>query len=223
MVHIRPQKLFSLLSEPPSERVVQYAIPFQQGTGGTTMLENMLMISALRTVKARRVFEFGTFFGRTSFNLALNLPDNGELLTLELDDASIGKVHQVGVNASCTLQRAVSKLPMDYYAHASGKKIKRLRGDSTVFDFSPYVGEIDLVFVDGGHEVVTVISDTKNAFAMANTGRPSCVFWHDYGNPTCPGVTTYLEEVEKRGIVHVEDTSVCAWFSDSEMQARLVG
>jgi hypothetical protein len=232
MKHVRPQRIFDLLDEPPSERVVQWAIPFQQGTGGTTLLENMLLVAGLRIVKAKRVFEFGTFFGRTTFNLALNLPEDGELFTLELGEDEIGVVPQSDVNAACTKQRAEDPRPMDYHAHTCAKKITRLRGDSRKFDFSPYEYSIELVFVDGGHEVKTVIADTRSALHMVGActvahglvacSRPSCVIWHDYGNPNTLGVTAYLNEINLPGIVHIEDTLLCAWFSDPGMQAKLM-
>ena len=153
MIHVRPQKVFALLDEPPSERVIRFAIPFQQGTGGTVAVENMLLISAMRTVKAKRVFEFGTFFGRTSLNLALNLPEDGELFTLDLDDVSRGTIRQSDPNAALTRFRADSPLPMDFYAHECRRKIRQLKGDSPQFNFGPYLGNMDMVFVDGGHEI----------------------------------------------------------------------
>jgi len=221
MKSVRPQKIFSLLDEPASERVVSFPIPFQPGTGGTTALESLLLISALRTVRAKRVFEFGTFFGRTTFALALNLLEDGEVCTLSPNNSEVGAVFQTEPNLICARRKAESTLPMDYYRHPCRAKIRPIYGDSRAFDFTPFYSKMDLVFVDGGHEIVTLISDTANAFRMADTGRSSCVFWHDYGFVETPGVKAYLDEVPAPGIVHIEDTSLCAWFSDSRLTERL--
>jgi hypothetical protein len=221
MLHVRPQKVFSLLDEPPSERVVSFPIPFQQGTGGCTALESLLLISAIRTVEAKRIFEFGTFFGRATLAMALNMREDGEVFTLSLRDGEVGAVFQTEPNLICARRRVESALPMDYDQHAAREKIKPLKGDSRKMDFRPFYRKMDLVFVDGGHEIVTLISDTDNACLMANTGRPSCIFWHDYGFVQTPGVKAYLDELDKPGIAHIEDTSLCVWFSDQEMAARL--
>ena len=46
----------------------------------------MLIVAGCRIVAARRVFEFGTFLGNNTFNIALNTPLDAEILTLDLDD-----------------------------------------------------------------------------------------------------------------------------------------
>lgn len=40
-------------------------------------------------VNAKRVFEFGTFCGSNTYNVALNLPEDGEVFTLDLEPACI--------------------------------------------------------------------------------------------------------------------------------------
>jgi hypothetical protein len=34
---------------------------------------------------------------------------------------------------------------------SSQNKVVQLRGDSAAFDFSPFVGTVDFVFIDGAH------------------------------------------------------------------------
>lgn len=97
--------------------------------------------------------------------------------------------------------------------------ITRIESESTVFDASPFAGNVDLVFVDGGHDREILDADTLNAFRMVTAG--GCVAWHDYGNPEYPDVAEYLDRIE-RPIFHVEETRLCLWFSDILIQSLLL-
>jgi hypothetical protein len=76
-------------------------------------------------------------------------------------------------------------------------QITRLFGDSNRFDFSKLVNQMDLIYVDGGHDFRTVKSDSENAFRMRAAGRASCIAWHDYKNPGYPDLTRYLTELSE--------------------------
>jgi hypothetical protein len=102
--------------------------------------------------------------------------------------------------------------------------VTTLFGDSTTFDFSPYHASIDFTFIDGGHDLVTVQSDTENSLKMASRGKPSAIAWHDYGNKEYPELTQYLDELAKeRDIFHIQDTMLCMAFNDLDhsIAARL--
>ncbi len=49
-----------------------------------TLFELSCILMAVRSVKARRVLEIGTFDGNTTLNLASNLPPGGEVTTIDL-------------------------------------------------------------------------------------------------------------------------------------------
>jgi len=186
-------------------------IPARGGAGGTTLLETLLLITACRLVEARSVFEFGTFLGTNTFNLAMNTPEDGRVFTLDIGaqdieedpaDAPLTRIHR-------------SAGTMDFTGSNVAHKIERLAGDSRTFDFSRWTHSVDLLFIDGGHDLATLHADTKHAMEMAATDRPSCVVWHDYGNPEYPPLTAYLEELSNRvPLFHLEDTMLCAWFND---------
>lgn len=210
MKNIRPYKLFGLLVEPPANRVAKVMLPSHRGAGGTSMLETMLLVSASRTVHARRVFEFGTFMGTNAFNFALNLPHDGEVFTLDLDD--VAHVRHKADEHLATLHMAASC--MDFSRTPEESKIQRLKGNSRAFDFTPWFDSIDLAFIDGGHDLQTAKSDTEAAFRITRTDRPSCIAWHDYGNPDYPELTSYLDDLSCRyPIVHVRETMLCFLFS----------
>lgn len=100
---------------------------------------------------------------------------------------------------------------MDFIGTEVEKKITILNGNSLFADFSAYQSSIDLIFIDGGHDLATIAADTKNAFQMVRPG--GCIAWHDFGNPTYPDVALYLNDLSLRHeLVFVEDTQVCFYF-----------
>jgi hypothetical protein len=61
------------------------------------------------------------------------------------------------------------------------KNVTHLEGNSLDFDFSPYAGKFDLVFVDGDHHYESVKKDTENAFRLLKDDS-AMIVWHDYGH-----------------------------------------
>jgi len=217
MHNVRPYQFFNVLEAPPRQRVVQTTLPSRRGSGGLTILEMTVIMAALRVVEARQVFEIGTFLGSTTLNLALNIPDDGKVFTLDLDEQHAGEVRQDVADAPLTGIHLASKSSLDFIGSPVEHKIKMLTGDSTKFDFSPWHGSVELVFIDGGHDFDTVKSDTENAFRLANKDRLSCVLWHDYRNRDYSGLTYYLDELSRsEPVIHIEDTMLCAWFNEPD-------
>ena len=86
-------------------------------------------------------------------------------------------------------------------------RVRRLFGDSNIFDFAPYHDKVNMIYIDGGHDLRTVRSDTQNAFSMLDTGRIGCIAWHDYRNPEYPELTQFLDELSsEHELKHVEET-----------------
>jgi methyltransferase family protein len=215
MRHIRPYKIFTLLEAPAPERIVNVALPRRRGSGGTSLLETMLIIAATRIVDARRVFEIGTFLGSNTLNMALNLPDDAKVFTLDLDEQHAVGLEQLPEDAPLTKLHLASQSSLDFTDSAVAGKISTLIGNSTTFDFSAWRRSVDFSFIDGGHDYATVKSDTENALEMAAIDKPSCIMWHDYRSWEYPALTCYLDDLAKeREIFHVEDTTLCAWFND---------
>lgn len=215
MHHIRPYKIFTLLDAPPAGRIVSLPIPSRRAAGGTTLLESFLILAAARIVNARRLFEFGTFLGSNTLNMALNSPDDSEIFTLDLDEHSVPGLSQLPEDFQLTESHLVHRSALDFAGTSVERKIKVLTGNSAQFDFSPYRDSIDFAFIDGGHDFPTVKSDSENALKMAAKDRPSCIVWHDYRNWIYPELTCYLECLrQEHEMFHVEDTMLCIWFND---------
>ena len=225
MHSIRPYKLFTLFDPSDSDRTGHVTIPARRAAGSLMLLETFVLITAARIVAARRVFEIGTFLGATTLNLALNIPDDGKIFTLDLDARAASGLSQLPDDAPLTEEHLAASERLDFHATPVAGKIQTLTANSLQFDFSPWKESIDLTFIDGGHDVNTASSDTRNALMMASRTRPSCVLWHDYHNPTYPELTTYLDQLSGQiDLFHIEDTMLSVYFHDpsGEIRAHLL-
>jgi|SRR5579871_1757589 len=219
MHHVRPYRLFTLTNGIAMDRLVRIPIPKRRGIGGLSLLETFLLVSVAKVVGAERIFEIGTFLGTTTLNLALNVSESAEILTLDMNEDQAASADQHSADIALTKKHLASSEALDFLKTPLSSKVKILTGDSTKFDFSPWTAAVDMVFIDGGHDFSTVKSDTEHAFQLVRTDRPSCVLWHDYRNPEYSGLTYYLEELSvEREIFHIEDTMLCAWFNDPDLE-----
>jgi len=203
MKSIRPHEFFRALKQEPASRIAHIKLPLHRDLW---TLETALLITAIRLVDARRIFEFGTFFGSTTLNLALNSPEDAEVFTLDLPPERALASVASGNDTSVATER-LERAKLDFEGLECSSKIRQLIGNSREFDFSPFTQSIDLVFIDGGHDRETVKSDTKNAFRMVRRSAPAFIFWHDYRNPAHPENTSFLDELSRdRELTHIEDT-----------------
>ncbi|MFZ0630666.1 MAG: class I SAM-dependent methyltransferase [Acidobacteriaceae bacterium] len=211
---IRPWRLFTALAAPPIDRLAQVPIPSGRAYGNITLLESFILVATMRLVHAQRLFEFGTFLGRTTFILALNSAPSAHIFTLDFDAATDPSILQHEADAGLTAMHRNANA-LDFMGTPVEDKVTLLNGDSLRFDFSLYHGQMDWIFIDAGHDRVSVQSDTENALRMINRDRPSCIAWHDYQNPEYPDLTGYLDELSRQEpLFHVADSKVCLWIND---------
>lgn len=158
-------------------------------------------IAALR--KPKRVFEFGTFDGATTLQLAQACPD-AEILTLDLNPESVDDAQ------AATIRGEVDNVRTGGVGHRfaslpEAERICQLLGDSATFDYSPYHDTVDFVFIDACHDYRFVRSDTVNALKLAPSG---VIIWHDYC-PGWPGVVRAVDELlPDRPVWHIAGTTL---------------
>lgn len=152
--------------------------------GNTTLFELTVMCKLVKTLGVKRAFEIGTFNGRTTVNIAANMPANGKVWTLDLPKnkstqtkLTINPKDKSGWSDMAYIKQNVTG--MFFINKPEAKKITQLLGDSATFDFSPYFGKMDLVFVDGSHTAAYIQNDTEVAYKLVRKG--GVVVWHDYG------------------------------------------
>lgn len=165
-------------------------------SSNTKLLQELSSLAYLmKVLKPSLIFEIGTFTGRTTRLLAANSPHDCHVLTLDLEPDHVA--HQIGE----AFQRN-DGIP-------ESNKITQLYGDSRTFNFSPYYGLCDFVWVDACHDYEYVISDTNNALKLLRPG--GWIGWHDYRHTAWwSGVTRCVRQLSKKysGIQHLRGTTI---------------
>jgi hypothetical protein len=136
------------------------------------------------------IVEFGTFRGRTTYNLALNSKE--KIYTVDIG-STIGR----------TIDTAVHVKGQEYDQYIAGElflqaqpsirdKINLIIGDSTKCDLSFLRGTVGMIFIDGGHSYNVCKSDTYKALELVRKG--GILIWDDYGSDW-PEVRKFLNEL----------------------------
>jgi predicted O-methyltransferase YrrM len=174
--------------------------------GNVTELELVLISSFVHRTSPQNCFEIGTFDGRTTLNMALNSPPEAHVFTLDLPVSEIENT-QLPIDSWEKAWINKERSGARFVAHSAGKKITQLYGDSANFDFSPYLGKMDLVFVDASHAYEYVKNDSLVAFRLLRNGR-GVILWHDYN--AAPGVTRALNELYENDsrLRHIKGTAL---------------
>jgi len=176
---------------------------------GPVLRHSPLVLCAIAALlEPATIFEFGTYRGDTAWLLARNLP-RASVCTLDL----------AGPDAMYHAQLELTDI--DEYFHDWGRgvrfhgtpeaeRITQLVGDSATFDFSPYRGSIDLVYVDASHSYSYVRSDTEAALSMLSPS--GTIVWDDYTHYS--GIYAYLNElatVLDGPVFHILDTRLAVY------------
>jgi predicted O-methyltransferase YrrM len=179
--------------------------------GNITPTEMMLICAFVRQRSPAVCFEIGTFDGRTTHNVAANQPPNGICYTLDLPPADVARAALPLASGDSTyIDKPASGSRMAPRDGAA--RIVQLYGDSAAFDFSPYRGQIDLMFVDGSHSYEYVLSDSDAAWHAVKPG--GLILWHDYDSRWWPGVTRALNQLQSAdprfaNLRHLANTALC--------------
>jgi hypothetical protein len=180
------------------------------------LLETAVLLALAKLVCPRTFFEIGTFLGIETLNMAANLPADSRLYTLDLDDESFKKIQPDESDKPLTVIHMEMQHNLAFLGSRYEKKITRLYGDSNSFDFSPFHSQMDMIYVDGGHDLRTLTSDTENAFRALTKDHPACIVWHDFGNPKCLAVGPYLAELSRsKELCHVEETMMVFYLANA--------
>lgn len=177
------------------------------GFGHTTEFELKVISNLVHRLQPRRIFEIGTFEGRTTLNMALNAP-NAAIVTLDLPGSELGNTQlEIAVGEARYIDKQQSG--ERFLNHPARSRITQVYGDSATFDFSPYHQSMDLVFIDGSHAHDYVLNDTRKALDIIAPG--GAILWHDYTNWV--GVRDalnklYQEDARCKGIQHIGGTSI---------------
>jgi len=150
-------------------------ILFSQTNASISVLEAVALTLLMKEAGAARVFEFGTYKGVSTTQLALNLPAEGRLYTLDLPEGDPRSRFPISFAKDAVIAAEGGKgslVPDDLLP-----RIQFLKQDSAALDEQPYAGTIDLVFVDGAHNLEYVRNDSEKGWRMLRPG--GIIVWHD--------------------------------------------
>jgi len=161
---------------------------FRPRVGFSISLYEALALAALtRLSAARRGFEFGTYRGISSSQLALNLGPQCKLFTLDLPPSP--SPLKFSLKEADEIKIAHEKVKGDLIPADLLPRIEFLQADSAAFDETPYTDSMDLVFVDGAHTFEYVQNDSAKGWRMLKAG--GFLVWHDCRAQT-PDVVKFL-------------------------------
>lgn len=171
---------------------------------------NRAVLAALcQGLGARTFFEIGTNRGRTAWTVARSNP---ELTVYSLDlpspeAAADARLEMIDADRGAFegWQRGVA-----FRGTPEEPRIHQLLGDSATFDYGPYEGRMDVVFIDGSHSYEYVRSDTEAALRMLSPC--GAVVWDDF--PAFPGVLQGVLDAAgalESPVVHVLGTRLAIW------------
>lgn len=165
-------------------------------------LPELLTLAAIcRHTRPQFVFEIGTYTGSSTLVMAINIPDNTEIFTLDLEPSeTVGSAYR----------------DTKYTA-----RIHQLYGNSITFDYSDYLGKMDFVLVDADHSYECVKADSEKAFALLKPG--GVIVWDDYRwldcHAECVGVTRFLNELQtERKVFSILGTRFAIYVDDQSGQ-----
>jgi predicted O-methyltransferase YrrM len=148
---------------------------FAEGRASISPVESLALVLLLKRAQARNVFEFGTYKGISISQLALNVPDGGQIRTLDLPDDN--PQYSLPITGSDDVFIALEKGKGALVPPQLRQRIQFLKGDSAKFDETPLLGLVDFVFVDGAHDSEYVRNDSEKGWRMLRPG--GTIVWHD--------------------------------------------
>ena len=186
------------------------------GQWGNVTVEEVCKICLIaRYLRPKAVFEFGTFNGSTTLQMAMNAPEDCRVYTLDLPpgEGESTTFHLSEIDRFVAAKKGGFQLHVGHYFRGTPyeSRIAQLWGDSARFDFSPYRGKTDLIFIDGAHSYEYVKSDSQNAFAML--AGQGVILWHNFSEVLWPGVLRYLCELsEHQKVYHLRNTHLAVYY-----------
>lgn len=207
---VPPVEARTLITQAPAVRVLEQ----DAADGNVTGYELLIISQLLAERRPEACFEIGTFDGRTTLNLAANAAEESRVYTLDLPPQDVDKTRLKIAYGDVNFIKKESS-GARFVGTDWEQKITQLYGDSASFDFTPYEGRMDMVFVDGAHSYDYVKNDTAVALRLLKP-EGGLILWHDYGSPYWKDLTRALNELHKtdpqfKTMQHVKGTALVVW------------
>jgi predicted O-methyltransferase YrrM len=160
--------------------------PHVTGLGSGSAAEMTILASLVALTQPRRLLEFGTCDGASTWHLWANAPADAQITTLDLPSGT-----KVDGSSDYHVQGIPSRplLP-------DSPRIRLIEIDSR--QWKPDLREVDFCFIDAGHSYECVRNDTEKALSVMRKG--GVVLWHDAAwRKDQYAVNDYLKELRMGG------------------------
>lgn len=178
------------------------------GHWGNISIEEVCKIALItKFLKPQKIFEFGTYNGMPTLQLALNAPKDCKIYTLDLPEDTkpqipLGKIDTL---VAKHFKDKFGTKTGSYFKNRKDVNIVQILQDSSTLNPKPFKNSIDLIFIDAAHDYKNKKNDSDNAFVMLKKG--GVIIWHNYADVGCPDVTRYLYQLAMhKKIYHLKNT-----------------
>ena len=178
------------------EGIEKISLPLEvinEESGQENHVDLLYVVAIAKYLQAKNIFEFGTYFGKTTYFLAAT-SDDTHVTTLDFppDQSQTGDYQG------------------SYFKNSDREhQITQLLADSKKFDPLPYKRLMNLIFVDGDHSYTGISHESKKALKMLAPG--GVIIWHDYAAKT-PDVVRYFNDfTAKKPVFHIKRTSLIVY------------
>ncbi|MBD1153446.1 class I SAM-dependent methyltransferase [Pelagibacterales bacterium SAG-MED24] len=206
-------KINEKLCGPKQEVIVKnFCITANNYIVGMTSDYEAWIISSLSKI-SNQIFEFGTCSGKTTYLMALNSPENAQIITLTLKPENISEIKMDKFDNKISFRNIINESIYEKFLFSETKyenKIKVIFQNSLNFDEKSFSNNFDLIFIDGGHTYSIVKSDSEKSFEMLRSN--GIILWHDFvpGKESAKNVVRYINNISKeKNIFHIKNTSLC--------------
>jgi predicted O-methyltransferase YrrM len=177
-------------------------------TAHLNKVDMIYVVAIARHIKAKKIFEFGTYLGRTTAHLAMS-PYAEKVYSLDISPDADFEAMKLGPAITNVI---ASGLQGHFYKNSPAKdRVTQLHGDTRTFDYGPYEKSMDFIFVDAGHTYDLVKNDTEKAMKLV--GPKGVVVWHDFA-AKAPGLVKFFQEFSREvPLFHIRDTSLLVWIN----------
>lgn len=147
--------------------------------GNISNLELECICKIVKYLDPKKIFEIGTYDGRTTLNMAANTSPETNIYTLDLPKDEVSKTKlRIKSGEKVFIDKPASGVR--FIGTPYEDRIFQIYSDSAKFDYSEFTNKMDFVFIDGSHSYEYVINDTHIAYQLLRD-KGGVIIWHDYG------------------------------------------
>ena len=201
------------LKGPKEDAIVKsFSVAPSNNIVGMTSDYEAWIISSFSKI-SKKIFEFGTCSGKTTYLMGLNSSDDTKIVSITLHPNDLDNIKKKDKDNKVSFRNIIQESVYEKFLFSEKeveKKIKIIFQNSLNLEHHEYKKQMDLIFIDGGHTYSVVKSDSEKSFEMLNSN--GIILWHDYvpGKKSAKDVVKYINEIsKKKKIYKIKNTSLC--------------